>query len=205
MALLLTQTLIGAWNYAMGAREELQDGAWAEFMSTLHRVPRDITPEIHNGIEFEREVYRCAAGDEREAHPRWENGIRKVAEIVRGSAVQVRLSRTLYAAGEEFILYGILDALKCGTIYDVKFSNRSFASADLAGKYLESPQHPAYLYLAPEARDFRYIVSDGEDMYTEIYNRKNTRPIGEIAAEFIGFLEAADLMGVYREKWGGNR
>ena len=201
MALLLTQTLIGAWSYAMDAHESAKEDAWGEFMKTLHRIPRESTPELENGILFENEVYSCAAGCERNEHPVWENGIRKVADIVRGSAVQVRLSRPLRAAEEDLLLYGVLDAMKCGTIYDVKFSNRSFGSVDLAGKYMESPQHPAYLYLAPEARDFQYLVSDGEDLYTERYDRKNTRHIGEIAAEFIGFLRAADLMDIYREKW----
>ena len=91
--------------------------------------------------------------------------------------------------------------MKAGSIYDVKFLNKSFGSADLAGKYLHSPQHPAYLYLAPEALDFTYLVSDGQDLYTERYTRRMARPIQDIASEFIRFLRVSGLMDVYREKW----
>lgn len=205
MALLMTQTLLGAWNYAMAARDEVREEAWAEFLDTLHRVPRPSTPEIENGIAFEREVYRCASGDVRDAHPEWEEGIRKAAEIVRGGVFQVRLSRPLRVDGEEILLYGVLDVLKCGIIYDVKFSNRAFGSAELAGKYLESPQHPTYLYLAPEAREFTYLVSDGTDLYTETYDARGTRHVGELASEFLGFLRAAGLTDAYREKWAARK
>ena len=86
--------------------------------------------------------------------------------------------------------------------YDVKFSNKDFASAELPGRYLNSPQHPAYLYALPEARDFVYLVSDGEDLYTERYDRKNTRPIWDIVKEFMDFLTVSGLMNVYEAKWG---
>ncbi len=98
-------------------------------------------------------------------------------------------------------MYGILDALKAGTIYDVKFSNKSFDSAELAGKYFDSPQHPAYLYLLPEAREFTYLVSDGEDLYTETYTRKNSQSLPEIVEEFLMSIDAMGLMPVYLEKW----
>lgn len=201
MPTLITQTLLGAWTYALDAREEVQEEAYQSFLDTLHKLPRETTPEMQNGIAFEAEVYKAAWGEKREPHPLWEEGIRKVSKILYRAPTQIRLSRPLTADGEELLLYGVLDSMKAGSIYDVKFLNKSFGSADLAGKYLHSPQHPAYLYLAPEALDFTYLVSDGQDLYTERYTRRMTRPIQEIAAEFIRFLRVSDLMDVYREKW----
>ena len=201
MPTLITQTLLGAWTYALDAREEVQEDAYQSFLDTLHKLPRETTPEMQNGIDFEDEVYKAAWGNDREPHPQWEEGIRKVSQILYRAPTQIRLSRPLTADGEELLLYGVLDAMKAGSIYDVKFLNKSFGSADLAGKYLHSPQHPAYLYLAPEALDFTYLVSDGQDLYTERYTRRMARPIQDIASEFIRFMRVSGLMDVYREKW----
>ena len=201
MPTLITQTLLGAWTYALDAREEVQEEAYQSFLDTLHKLPRETTPEMQNGIDFEAEVYNAAWGKDREPHPLWEEGIQKVSRILYRAPTQIRLSRPLTADGEELLLYGVLDSMKAGSIYDVKFLNKSFGSADLAGKYLHSPQHPAYLYLAPEALDFTYLVSDGQDLYTERYTRRMARPIQDIASEFIRFLRVSGLMDVYREKW----
>ena len=75
------------------------------------------------------------------------------------------------AVGTCLLYTSILDALKAGTIYDVKYLNKSMGSAELAWKYLESAQHPAYFYIVPEAHEFKYLVSDGKDLYIEQYPR----------------------------------
>lgn len=198
---LITQSLLSSWNYALTCREECGENAYAEFLDTLNRIPKETTPEMQNGTDFENEVYREAAGVQRTPHPSWENGIKAVATVIKGAPVQVKVQRELTIGSTTLLVYGILDALKAGTIYDVKFSNRSFHSAELAGKYLGSVQHLTYFYLVPEASTFTYLVSDGNDLYTETYIRKTSRPFAEIAAEFLDFLEKAGLMAIYREKW----
>lgn len=201
MAYLITQSLIGAWNYMHTCCEERREKAYKEFLDTLNRVQRKTTKEMQNGIDFENEVYKQSAGIARSAHPKWENGIRAVATVLTGAPVQIKARRGLTLGSTELLVYGVLDALKAGTIYDVKFSNKSFASAELAGKYLNSPQHPTYFFLVPEATRFQYLVSDGEDLYTETYTRANSVPFEELAKEFLEALEALGLMGVYKEKW----
>nr|DAK92769.1 MAG TPA: hypothetical protein [Caudoviricetes sp.] len=196
--LLITQTLLSAWNYAMGNENE---DAYFSFLDALHRVKHPPTEAMQNGIDFETEVYRVARGGEPLSHPEWENGIRKTAAALVGAPTQIKLSRPITVDGTELLVYGILDAMKAGIIYDVKYSNTSFGSAYLPGKYLSSPQHPAYFYLVPEAYRFDYLVSDGKDLYTESYTPKNSRPFREIASEFLSFLRAADLMSVYEELW----
>lgn len=201
MSYLITQSLLGAWSYMFSCSEEFQEKAYSEFMNTLNRIPKEATKEMQNGIDFEKEVYRAAAGLPRSVHPKWENGINKVATVIQDAPVQVKAQREVSVAGLDLLVYGILDALKAGIIYDVKFSNKGFGSAELAGKYLDSPQHPTYLFLVPEAREFTYLVSDGEDLYTETYTKENSRPFEEIAREFLESLSYMNLLNVYKDKW----
>lgn len=199
--LLITQSLLSAWSYAHTCYESCAEDAYSEFLNTLNRVPKETTPEMKNGIDFENEVYKEAAGLPRTPHKLWENGIKAVATVIKGAPVQVKVQAELSVGGYEILAYGVLDALKAGTIYDVKFCNKSFGSAELAGKYIDSPQHPAYLFMVPEAREFTYLVSDGEDLYTETYTPCNTRYFPEIVEEFLQSIEAMGLLPVYLEKW----
>lgn len=220
--LLITQSLISSWNYLHNCYDGCEEDAYNEFLDTLNRVPKETTPEMQNGIDFENLVYSIAGGTfhltkvptgetaramgdtvifEKTEYPKWFNGANAVATVIRGAQTQVKAQRELTIGDTELLVYGILDALKAGSIYDVKFSNKGFSSADLAGKYLDSPQHPAYFFIVPEAYDFTYLVSDGEDLYTERYTRKEARPFPEIAKEFLDSLAAMKLLDVYKEKW----
>lgn len=198
---LITQTLLSSWGYMFNCYEDGQEAAQASFLQTLNREPIEQTDAMRNGVEFEREVYKVAAGIRRQPHPKWESGIQAVATTIKGAPVQVRVQRDIEVCGINFLLYGILDAVKAGTIFDVKFVNKGFGSLELAGKYFDSPQHPAYLYALPEATRFEYLVSDGNDLYKEAYDRTNTRPIGEIIAEFVQSVSAMGLLDLYKEKW----
>lgn len=201
MRYLITQSLVGSWGYLFSCMEEYQDKAYEDFLTTLRREPKETTPEMQNGIDFENEVYLAAADAPRKPHPKWEQGITAVATVIKGAQVQVKAQRELTVAGMDFLVYGILDALKAGSIYDVKFLNKSFGSAELAGKYLESPQHHAYFYIIPEAVDFTYLVSDGQDLYTERYTPDMCKPFPDIVAQFITSITSMDLLDVYKEHW----
>ena len=74
-------------------------------------------------------------------------------------------------------------------------------SLDLAGNYLDSAQHPFYFFLVPEAHDFLYLVSDGNDIYIERYTPDETRSAAEIISEFVSFLTASNLMDEYKTNW----
>jgi hypothetical protein len=100
-----------------------------------------------------------------------------------------------------FLVYGILDALKDGTIYDVKFLNKSLGSTEVYGKYLQSAQHPFYFYLVPEAEEFSYLISDGQDLYIETYRPEICRTAAEIIEEFISSITASGHLDLYKEKW----
>ena len=198
---LITQSLLSSWNYMFTCYEDGQAEAYADFIRTLNREPSEPTEAMWNGIEFENEVYKVVMGVHRQHHLKWEQGIQTVAEIIKDATVQVRVQRDIAVCGINFLLYGVLDALSAGVIYDVKYLNKSFNSADLAGKYYNSAQHPAYLFMVPEAQRFEYLVSDGTDLYKEVYDRSITRPISEIITEFVQSLEAMNLIDLYKEKW----
>lgn len=198
---LMTQSLLSAWAYQFDCFEGNEDDAQAEFLRTLRREPGETTEAMLNGRDFEDRVYSAAEGKTIRSDAKWRTGALAIADIIRGAQIQVKLSREIKVDGMTFLLYGILDALKAGTIYDVKFMSKSMNSADVYGKYLDSAQHPAYFYLVPEATEFKYLVSDGEDIYIETYSREDTRPISAFIHEFIASIKQQGLMDVYKEHW----
>lgn len=198
---LMTQSLLSAWAYQFDCFEGCEDDAQAAFLRTLNREPGEVTEAMMNGRTFEDRVYRAAEGKTIRSDAKWREGALAIAEIIRGAQIQVKVSREIVVDGMTFLLYGILDALKAGVIYDVKFLSKSLSSADVYGKYLQSAQHPAYFYLVPEAREFQYLASDGDEVYIETYQRDQTRGINEIIHDFIVSITSQGLLELYKEKW----
>lgn len=217
---LITQSLLSAWSYTFDCFEGYEDDAKEDFLRVLRREKGEPTEAMQNGIDFENLVYSIANGTfepeykasglvepntgevmERFEYPKWYEGAKKVADIIAGAPIQVKASANIEVDGISFLLYGILDALKAGTIYDVKFLNSKMGSVDLYGKYLGSAQHPAYFYLIPEANDFKYLVSDGSELYIESYRREQCRFIGDIIHDFIASIKEMGLYELYKVHW----
>lgn len=198
---LITQTLLSSWAYVFNCRDECVEDAMADFLRTLNREKAEATEAMLDGIAFENEVYKAASGIARQPHEKWERGIQAVATALRGAQTQVKAQRDMDAHGMKFLVYGILDGLRAGVIFDVKKKSKSFGSLDLAGDYLDSAQHPAYFYIVPEAYEFRYLVSDGQDLYVETYHPEECRPFPDIVDEFITSIESMGLLSLYKEKW----
>lgn len=215
---LMTHSLLASWLYAM--REDLHEGAsgrdpMEEFLLTLRRQPTPRTNAMQWGIDFEDLVtailhHASAArysrkdydtGDLAEEwyplpeHP-WYEAAQAIAHMIGGASLQYRASRPIETSGMMFLLYGRLDALRAGTIYDIKFSG-----GYERGKFYGSTQHPVYLELIPEAREFVYLVSDGRNVWTERYLREETRSIFPTITDFVAWLSIQDLMGLYKERW----
>lgn len=198
---LITQSLLSAWNYVHSCYEGCEEDAMASFLSALRREKTPQTDAMLDGIAFEQNVYAAAKGEIREAHPKWERGIQELAGILHDAQFQVRASREIEVCGISFLVYGVLDGLRAGTIFDVKYKSKSFGSLDLAGSYFDSPQHPFYFFLVPEATEFLYLVSDGSDIYIERYTPEETIDAKSLIAEFVQFLVATDLFDTYKEHW----
>ena len=220
----ITQSLIESWYYVHDCREGREDAAMESFLTALRGEKEELTPEqmqnIQNGFDFEKLVTDIATGafhpqyefdgmtdpdtcEEtcKEVYPKWYRPAAEFGAMLRGAQFQVRIHRSITVLGMEFEIHGVLDALKEGVIYDIKFKNKSFGSSDIAGDWLDSPQHPFYFYLVPEARKFMYLVSDGNDIYIEQYLPEETRKAADIISEFVDFLETAGLMDVYKANW----
>lgn len=197
----ITKTLLNSWMYTFNCAEGYEDEAWADFLSTLNREESKPNEAMQNGLDFEDDVYRAARCDANILHPKWERGIEQVASIIRGAQIQVPAGQNLELDGRTYWVHGIIDALKAGVIYDVKFLNKSMGSVDIAGKYLNDAQHPVYFYSLPEAREFRYLVSDGDSLYVETYRPKDTPHVSEIIQPFIESITENGLLDTYLEKW----
>ena len=96
----------------------------------------------------------------------------------------------------DIFLYGRLDALKAGVVYDIKFTQNYEA-----GKYLDSTQHPMYMALVPAATDFVYLVSNGTNVWPEHYTREETPDILQTVRQFLNWLRAQGLMDTYKAHW----
>ena len=196
---LMTHSLMSSWLYAMKENpfEDMtsERAPLAEFMDTLNRVPTPPNEAMANGIAFEDLVTAITQG-RGDLKDRWYDAASRVARIAGGGILQYRASKTVEAGGLTLVLYGRLDCLKSGEIYDIKFS-KSYER----GKYLDSTQHPTYLELVPEARGFTYIVSNGSEVWTESYRRDETPAILPVISDFLDWMQAMGVLDIYKEKW----
>ena len=223
----ITKSLIESWYYVHDCWEGQEDAAMESFLHALRDEKEELSEEqqknIQNGFDFEKLVMEIATGRFTpefvtdgtvntssygngelmgyDKYPKWYRAASEFGALLKGAQFQVRIHKPITVKGMEFEIHGVLDALREGVIYDIKFKNKSFASIDLAGSYLDSAQHPFYFYLVPEARKFLYLVSDGNDIYIEQYIPEESRTAAEIISEFVDFLNASGLMDEYREHW----
>lgn len=222
---LMTHSLLASWLYTM--KENPYEDAtstrdsYQEFLQTLRREPIPPNEAMMKGLEFEDLCYAIANGTfqpvkelahdkkgnpiiepntgepvEVIKYPRYYEAAYQVADIVRGGQIQYKAKKLIEVSGIQFVLYGRLDVLKAGTVYDIKFSG----SYD-KGKFFDSTQHPTYLELIPEADQFTYIVSNGQNVWTETYRRDETRAIRPVISDFVEWLNAVGLMDTYKEYW----
>jgi len=216
---LLTHSLMSSWLRTMKddpyADATTERDAYAEFLQVLRREPTQTTKAMQGGIDFENLVTAILEGDKIVAyhvenrstgaldrqltpvveHP-WREGAEDIAGIIRGAPLQYKASKEIVVGDMTFLLYGRLDALKAGTIYDIKFS-RSYER----GKYIDSTQHPVYFELIPEAQRFTYLVSNGTLVWTETYEREETPSIYPTISAFLEYLTTSGHMATFKEKW----
>jgi len=200
---LITHSLLNSWLYALrdNPYEVADDGdeqklsSLEEFMLVLKREPTPVNEAMQKGIDFENLISNIIDGRGDPAH-RWYGAASEIAEIVKGGLWQHRARKETVIRGIPVVLYGRLDALKAGVVYDSKFSG-SYE----AGKYFDNTQHPMYLELVPQAIEFTYLVSNGSNVWPETYTREETASILLTVSDFFDWLDLRGLMGLYKEKW----
>lgn len=200
MTYLMTHSLLSSWLHALKENpyEDMttERDPMAEFMQTLRREPTIPTEAMQNGIDFENLVTAVIRGQSSGAE-QWHEAATQIADRLRGGVLQYKVYKRITANDMTLLLHGRLDCLKAGEIADIKFT-KNYEQ----GKYYDSTQHPMYFELVPEATHFTYLVSNGSAVWSETYRRDETRSIIPDIQDFFSWLEAMQLMDLYREKWG---
>ena len=197
MKYLMTQSLLSSYLYQFNCIDDYSEEAHQSFLDTLNRIYNPPNEAMQRGIEFEKLVYKCTDMSNIDDISTDEvmSAIR-IADYIDGGRFQYVASKTINISGLDLVLYGRLDALKAGVIYDIKYTSKYNV-----GKFINSPQHPMYLELIPEAKEFIYLVSNGKSVWTEKYTRDETPSIYPIIQSFLQYLENMDLMQIYINKW----
>lgn len=188
---LITQSLISSWLWTYKIEDK-----YPEFLKTLERQKAPPTKAMLEGQRFENCVNAVLDGEDIYQDHEWYKPITSLYDTLKGSQQQVSLSRDITINGINFVIYGILDYLKAGIIYDTKYSKTYHV-----GKYLDSPQHPFYFYIVPEAYEFKYLICDGQYIYTEKYYPDQCESIETTIKQFMAFLDKQNLVDLYCDKW----
>lgn len=187
----ITQSLLSAWDYVY----KKEDG-YEDFLSALKREKKPPTQAMLDGRKFEGLVNSALDGKPIPEDIDWYQPVMQLSKYLSGSQQQVEIRRVVEIDGVQFQLHGILDFLRSGIIYDTKFSKTY-----KVGKYRDSPQHPMYFALVPEAYEFQYLICDGTYLYRETYRPDDTEPVEKEIRLFMNFLEQRDLIDIFVKKW----
>lgn len=187
----LTQSLLADFQRVFTT----EDG-YDNFIASLYRKPKPMTEAMADGIAFEGAVNSVLNGEYIPPDHKWYKPVVDLSFYLEGAQQQVSVKRDIIVDGVCFELHGILDFLKAGIIFDTKFSKHYYLN-----KYLQSPQHPTYFYLVPEAREFQYLICDGQFVYKETYYPSETTPIEVTIKQFMVFLSRNQLVDTYTSIW----
>ncbi len=185
----ITPTLLNSWQY------NIKNGTLEDFIKVLNKEQFEATENILKGFAYEKYMQE------------------NYSETL-GGAYQVKVSKEY----GDYLLYGIIDCLKGGIIYDYKYT----ANYEV-GKFFNNHQTLMYLEMVPEARKMVYLITnkfekieyadnnfkdiksvayDIRDIFREEYT-KDLFPetIESVLYKFIAWLKAYNLYDLYTEKW----
>ena len=190
----ITQSLLSSFSWVFR-----KDDGYDSFLRTLNRESTPQTKAMLDGIRYENVLNSVLNGEPIPEDWEWRPVLLEMSEELKGAQQQVSIFKDFEVDGCKFLLHGVLDYLREGHIWDCKFS-----TTYKLNKYRDSPQHPMYLELVPEAKDFTYIITDGKYVYREKYPRDIVAPIEIDIKNFMNFCKSHDLWDTYREKWRVN-
>ena len=186
----ITPTLLNSWQY------NIKNGTLEDFIKVLNKEEFKPTESILKGFEYEKYMQ--------------EN-----FEETLGGAYQVKVSKEY----GDYLLYGIIDCLKGGIIYDYKYTKNYEV-----GKFFNNHQTLMYLEMVPEAKKMVYLITnkfeqkahisvpiDNENVATvettvEIFREEYTKDMfpetmNSILHKFEQWLKQYNLFDLYKEKW----
>lgn len=187
----ITPTLLNSWQY------NIKNGTLEDFIKVLNKEEFEPTESISKGFEYEKYMQE------------------NFEETLNG-AYQVKVSKE----HGDYLLYGIIDCLKGGIIYDYKYTKNYEV-----GKFFNNHQTLMYLEMVPEAKKMVYLITNkftkemslsaplnyeycGEYEYVvgEIYREEYTKDMfpetmDSILHKFQQWLKRYNLFDLYTEKW----
>jgi len=195
---LITPSLLNSWasiwncsewvreaqSDTMCIEDKIQDAqkkAYDDFITTLNRIKTEPNEYMLRGIEFENECYK---------------GNTCVSPIIEGGAYQIVGVKDKTIDDMNFVLYGRLDVLKGGIIYDIKRVSKYTPQ-----KYINSYQHGFYFELFDEAYKFVYLCFDGNELHTETYYKDQCVNLEATISNFMKWLKKNNLLDLYKENW----
>lgn len=185
----ITPSLLNSWIY------NIKNGTLEDFIKVLNKEQFEPTESIQKGFEYEAYM-------------------QKNYKETLGGAYQVKVSKEY----GDYLLYGIIDCLKGGIIYDYKYTKNYEV-----GKFYNNHQTLMYLEMVPEARKMVYLITnkfekieyadnnfkdiksvayDIGDIFREEYT-KDLFPetIETVIHKFEEWLKMYGLYETYTEKW----
>ena len=187
----ITPTLLNSWQY------NIKNGTLEDFIKVLNKEEFEPSESILKGFEYEKYM--------QENYEETLNGV-----------YQVKVSKEY----GDYLLYGIIDCLKGGIIYDYKYTKNYEV-----GKFFNNHQTLMYLEMVPEAKKMVYLITNkfnkemplsaplnyeycGEYEYVvgEIFREEYTKDmfpetIDSILHKFETWLKEYNLFDLYAEKW----
>lgn len=182
---LITPSLLNSWKYAISLENDF--GNLEDFKKVLSREPMETSEAIETGFKYEDFMI-------------------KNYDSTKNGCYQVKLYKDIETNTGNYVLYGRLDCLKAGRIYDYKYTG----SYDV-GKFYDNYQTAVYFELCDEANEFEYLICnnyndnktlDELNIYHEIYRREDLKvDIKQEIDNFINWLKTNELYSLFCEKW----
>lgn len=185
----ITPTLLNSWQY------NIKNGTLEDFIKVLNKEVFEPTESILKGFEYEKYMQE------------------NFEETLNG-AYQVKVSKEY----GDYLLYGIIDCLKGGIIYDYKYTKNYEV-----GKFFNNHQTLMYLEMVPEAKKMVYLITNKfekteypdlnfkdvsnieyevGDVFREEYTKDMfPETIDSILHKFENWLKQYNLFELYTEKW----
>lgn len=185
MAYLITPTLYSDYLWYISSEQDK-----SEFLSRLRKEPQETTDAMRRGIEFESNVWAACNGVNNE-----DPVVMEAAQILKGSLYQQKFSKQI----DDFVLYCRADFVRGNTIFDTK----RISSYDI-GKYADSLQHGISLVCMPTAERFQYVISDGNNLYTEDYYRSPTtgqEVMAKVRDMYNWFKQDPEIWEAFHNNW----
>lgn len=185
----ITPTLLNSWQYS------IKNGTLEDFIKVLNKEEFEPTESILKGFEYEKYMQE------------------NYKETLNG-AYQVKVNKEY----GDYLLYGIVDCLKNGIIYDYKYTK----NYDV-GKFFNNHQTLMYLEMIPEASKMVYLITNKFNKVEQpdlnfkdvskieyevgnIFREEYTKDmfpetIESVLHKFEQWLKIYNLYDVYTEKW----